>query len=167
MAKTELTWHDVDTDNLPDDVDKAFKAFLSARNKANKTRETFYDALAFAFTDADVIPEGKTCVFSYKWGKLTAAFKDDDGKAKSKAGKGVNSTLAYSYLGLTIPCIASHCLMIVGMAHLVQSCKCWSWLRLIQTTPSNDWPTASMLARSMVIACSRCIMALILALPLR
>jgi len=83
MATTQdnLAWTTLDTDSLDAQSAKLYAKLKAAQAEAKAAREAFEESVR---ARADV-PRGKRLVFGYRFGKLSAALADDDGKAKAKA----------------------------------------------------------------------------------
>lgn len=84
MAKTELTFTNIDASTLPADV-QALYAELKAAWKLSKAAK---DAFELAARQVIPAPAGHKTVFGHKFGKLGVAFAPDD-QPKAKAGKPV------------------------------------------------------------------------------
>lgn len=83
MAKSELSWNNVDVTTLPADVRKAYDAY-KASYAAMKDARNAFEKLAASKVDA---PKGHRVVFAYNFGKLSVALAPiDDKPAKAATG---------------------------------------------------------------------------------
>mgnify|MGYP001544523157 FL=1 len=81
MAKdSNVVWNEVDTASLSKELGAKYEAYKVAQREAATLRTAFESAV----NDAAGLPEGKKLVFGYRFGKLSAAIVDDDGKGKAK-----------------------------------------------------------------------------------
>jgi hypothetical protein len=91
MAKdSNVVWNELDTSALSKELGAAYEKYKVAQRAAAELRTAFESAV----NDAAGLPEGKKLVFGYRFGKLSAAIVDDDGKGKAKAASPAKLSLS-------------------------------------------------------------------------
>lgn len=94
MAKTEtkLNWTTINTNDMPEDIDAAYRAYQAAYKAMKAAKDHFEGELREAL--AASTPKGKRVVFGYMFGKLSYALAEDDTKPQAKPSSAVSlSTL--------------------------------------------------------------------------
>lgn len=79
MAKSELTWTEIDPETLPAAQAAAYAEYKALYRKMKAAREAFEESFAPA------APDGKRFVFGYNFGKLSIALADEDKRGRKPA----------------------------------------------------------------------------------
>lgn len=83
-----LDWNEVDTENLSKPVASLFKVYRTAQDAANEARVKFDIGLEKALRAGGHIPEDLHCVIGHKWGRVSYAASETEGRSRgSKKAK--------------------------------------------------------------------------------
>lgn len=84
MAKEKLTWNEVNTADFKGELRKSYDTYKAAQVEATEARKVF-EAAAMPLA-AKKAPKGTEPVFSYRFGKVALAFRDES-ESRSKASE--------------------------------------------------------------------------------
>lgn len=85
MAKSVLTWSDVNVDTFSKPLAKLYNDYKAKQAIAAEAGQSFTEALSKALEASKRVPAGKVPVISLRFGKVAVAF-DDQTVRRSKGG---------------------------------------------------------------------------------